>query len=94
MRPSGEAKSISGHQTSQLMRRIGEALCHTPCLPKVRRGRARRASTTQGAHSSPTGGRRRPSRGTSRLTCNTGKIQEGNPIGSQRIHNTRSLTDQ
>ncbi|KAK8936544.1 hypothetical protein KSP39_PZI012599 [Platanthera zijinensis] len=47
MRPFGEAKSISGHQTLQLMRRTGEARCHTPCLPKVPRGRARRAATTR-----------------------------------------------
>ncbi|KAK8933833.1 hypothetical protein KSP39_PZI015841 [Platanthera zijinensis] len=47
MRHFGEAKSISGHQTLKLMRRTGEARCHTPCLPKVPRGRARRAATTR-----------------------------------------------
>lgn len=34
------------------------------------------------------GDRRRPSRGTSRPTGNTGETREGNPIGSQRIHST------
>jgi hypothetical protein len=49
MRPFGEAKSISGHQTLQLMRRPygGKRVrCHTPCLPKVPRGRARRSRAT------------------------------------------------
>ena len=39
------------------------------------------------------GDRRRPSRGTSRPTGNTGETWEGNPIGSQRIHSTCSPTD-
>lgn len=49
MRPFGEAKSISGHQTLQLMRRpygVKRVRCHTPCLPKVPRGRARRSRAT------------------------------------------------
>lgn len=43
-----------------------------------------------GADSPPAGDRRRPSRGTSRPTGNTGETREGNPIGSQRIHSTCS----
>ncbi|KAG8635673.1 hypothetical protein MANES_16G058078v8 [Manihot esculenta] len=39
------------------------------------------------------GDRRRPSQGTSRPTGKTGETWEGNPIGSQRIHSTRSPTD-
>jgi hypothetical protein len=39
------------------------------------------------------GDRRRPSRGTSRPTGNTDETQEGNPIGSQKIHSTHSLPD-
>ncbi|KAF5945233.1 hypothetical protein HYC85_015461, partial [Camellia sinensis] len=101
MRPFGEAKSISGHQTLQLMRRPygvrskGKRVrCHTPCLPKVPRGRARRSrATTRERIPHRQGDRRRPSRGTSRPTGNTGETWEGNPIGSQRIHSTCSLPD-
>ena len=97
MRPFGEAKSISGHQTLQLMRRPygGKRVrCHTPCLPKVPRGRARRSrATTRERIPHQQGDRRRPSRGTSRPTGNTGETREGNPIGSQRIHSTCSLPD-
>ena len=60
MRPFGEAKSISGHQTLQLMRRPygGKRVrCHTPCLPKVPRGRARRSrATTRERIPPPAGG--------------------------------------
>lgn len=95
MRPFGEAKSISGHQTLQLMRRTGKRVrCHTPCLPKVPRGRARRSrATTRERIPHQQGDRRRPSRGTSRPTGNTGETREGNPIGSQRIHSTCSFPD-
>ncbi|RWR98213.1 LOW QUALITY PROTEIN: putative mitochondrial protein [Cinnamomum micranthum f. kanehirae] len=81
MRPFGEAKSISGHQTLQLMRRTGEACTLT--------------GQTQTRERIPhrQGDRRRPSRGTSRPTGNTGETREGNPIGSQRIHSTCSLPD-
>ncbi|KAF4349921.1 hypothetical protein G4B88_002343 (mitochondrion) [Cannabis sativa] len=62
--------------------------CHTPCLPKVPKGRARRSRATTRERIPPRqGDRRRPSRGTSRPTGNTGETWEGNPIGSQRIHN-------
>jgi hypothetical protein len=68
--------------------------CHTPCLPKVPRGRARRSrATTRERIPHRQGDSRRPSRGTSRPTGNTGETREGNPIGSQRIHSTYSLTD-
>jgi hypothetical protein len=68
--------------------------CHTPCPPKVPRGRARRSRVTpQERIPHEQGDRRRPSRGTSRPTGNTDKTREGNPIGSQRIHSTRSLLD-
>lgn len=68
--------------------------CHTPCLPKVPRGRARRSrATTRERIPHRQGDRRRPSRGTSRPTGNTGETWEGNPIGSQRIHSTCSLPD-
>lgn len=68
--------------------------CHTPCPPKVPRGRARRSrATPQERIPHEQGDRRRPSRGTSRPTGNTGETREGNPIGSQRIHSTRSLPD-
>ncbi|XP_024029868.1 uncharacterized protein LOC112094071 [Morus notabilis] len=61
--------------------------CHTPCLPKVPKGRARRSrATTRERIPHRQGDRRRPSRGTSRPTGNTGETWEGNPIGSQRIH--------
>lgn len=68
--------------------------CHTPCLPKVPRGRARRSrATTRERIPHRQRGRRRPSRGTSRPTGNTGETWEGNPMGSQRIHSTCSPTD-
>nr|QHB79558.1 hypothetical protein [Sesuvium portulacastrum] len=68
--------------------------CHTPCLPKVPRGRARRSrATTRERIPHRQGDRRRPSQGTSRPTGNTGETREGNPIGSQRIHSTCSLPD-
>ncbi|KAM0031202.1 hypothetical protein Hdeb2414_s0017g00506021 [Helianthus debilis subsp. tardiflorus] len=68
--------------------------CHTPCLPKVPRGRARRSrATTRERIPHRRGSRRRPSQGTSRPTGNTGETWEGNPIGSQRIHSTCSLPD-
>jgi hypothetical protein len=66
--------------------------CHTPCLPKVPRGRARRSRATTRERIPPRqGDRRRPSRGTSRPTGNTGETREGNLIGSQRIHSTCSF---
>ena len=55
MRPFGEAKSISGHQTLQLMRRPMEwskgkrVRCHTPCLQKVPKGRAIRRKRRPGS---------------------------------------------
>lgn len=68
--------------------------CHTPCLPKVPRGRARRSrATTRERIPHRQGDRRRPSRGKSRPTGKTGETGEGNPIGSQRIHSTCSPTD-
>lgn len=68
--------------------------CHTPCLPKVPRGRARRSrATTRERIPHRQGDRRRPSQGASRPTGNTGETWEGNPIGSQRIHSTCSLPD-
>ncbi|KAJ0668366.1 hypothetical protein HanPI659440_Chr17g0688481 [Helianthus annuus] len=74
--------------------------CHTPCLPKVPRGRARRSRAAtrkriphRRGGGGGGGGRRRPSQGTSRPTGNTGETWEGNPIGSQRIHSTCSLPD-
>lgn len=68
--------------------------CHTPCLPKVPRGRARHSrATTRERIPHRQGDRRRPSQGTSRPTGNTGETWEGNPIGSQRIHSTCSLPD-
>ncbi|EXB63585.1 putative mitochondrial protein [Morus notabilis] len=57
--------------------------CHTPCLPKVPKGRARRSrATTRERIPHRQGDRRRPSRGTSRPTGNTGETWEGNPIGN------------
>lgn len=91
-----EAKSISGNQTLQLMRRTGEArtLSHSLCLLKVPRGRARRGrATTRERIPHRQGDRRRPSRGTSRPTGKTGETREGNLIGSQRIHSTSSFPD-
>lgn len=68
--------------------------CHTPCLPKVPRGRARRSrATTRERIPHRQEDRRRPSQGTSRPTGNTGETWEGNPIGSQRIHSTCGLPD-
>ncbi|KAL8555068.1 hypothetical protein ACS0TY_003026 [Phlomoides rotata] len=61
--------------------------CHTPCLPKMPRGRARRSrATTWERIPYRQGDRRRPSQGASRPTGNTGETWEGNPIGSQRIY--------
>ncbi|MFS7926754.1 hypothetical protein Hanom_Chr04g00300861 [Helianthus anomalus] len=68
--------------------------CHTPCLPKVPRGRARRNRATTREripHRGGGGGHETPSQGTSRPTGNTSETWEGNPIGSQRIHSTCSL---
>lgn len=68
--------------------------CHTPCLPKVPRGRARRSrATTPERIPHWQGDRKWPSRGTSRPTGKTGETWEGNPIRSQRIHSTCSLPD-
>ncbi|KAJ6288074.1 hypothetical protein OIU78_014726 [Salix suchowensis] len=54
--------------------------CHTPGLPKVPRGRARRSrATTRERIPHRQGGRRRPSRGTSRPTGKIGETWEGNP---------------
>ncbi|CAN8221978.1 unnamed protein product, partial [Cochlearia groenlandica] len=100
MRPFGEAKFLSDHQTLQLMRKKAlwgkgkRVRCNTPCLPKVPRGRARRSrATTREQIPHRQGDRRRPSQGTSRPTGKTGETREGNPIGSQRIHSTCSPTD-
>jgi hypothetical protein len=55
--------------------------CHTPCLPKVPIGRARRSrATTRERIPHRQGDRRRPSRGASRPTGNTGETWEGNPV--------------
>ena len=68
--------------------------CHTPCLPKVPRGRARRSRAMPRERiPNRQGDRKRPSRGTSRPTGKTGETWEGNPIWSQRIHSTCSPTD-
>lgn len=54
--------------------------CHTPCLPKVPRGRARRSrATTRERIPHRQGDWRRPSRGTSRPTGKIGETWEGNP---------------
>nr|CAN71464.1 hypothetical protein VITISV_038985 [Vitis vinifera] len=54
--------------------------CHTPCLPKVPRGRARRSrATTRERIPHRQGDRRRPSRGTSRPTGKTGETWERQP---------------
>lgn len=54
--------------------------CHTPGLPKVPRGRARRSrATTWERIPHRQGDRRRPSRGTSRPTGKIGETWEGNP---------------
>ncbi|KAI9082390.1 hypothetical protein K1719_035813 [Acacia pycnantha] len=91
--PSGET---SVEELSRLRDDLNEngRRCHTPCLQKVPRGRARRRSraTTRERIPHRQGDRRRPSRGTSRPTGNTGETSwEGNPIGSQRIHSTCSF---
>lgn len=99
MRPFGEAKSISGHQTLQLMRRpYGiKGSVYVVTLPAFQRcledgpDAAERRPRERIPHRQ--GDRRRPSQGTSRPTGNTGETREGNPIGSQRIHSTCSLPD-
>jgi len=54
--------------------------CHTPGLPKMPRGRARRSrATTRERIPHRQGGRRRPSRGTSRPTGKIDETWEGNP---------------
>ncbi|VFQ90080.1 unnamed protein product [Cuscuta campestris] len=88
MRPFGEAKSISGHQTLQLMRRPYGSV-YVVTLPAFQRCLEDRATTRERIPHRQ-GDRRRPSRGTSRPTGNTGETWEGNPIGSQRIHSTCS----
>ncbi|KAJ3667990.1 hypothetical protein LUZ60_017781 [Juncus effusus] len=85
MRPFGEAKSISGHQTLQLKGR--EEVFTLPAFQRCLEGRARRSRAT-GADYPLQGDRRRPSPGTSRPTGKTGETREENPIGSQRIHST------
>lgn len=95
MRPFGEAKSISGHQTLQLMRRTGEAIVTLPAFQRCLEDGPDAAERRPGS-GFPTG------RGTGdghlevlkeRPTGNTGETREGNPIGSQRIHSTCSLPD-
>ena len=99
MRPFGEAKSISGHQTLQLMKRpYGvKGSVYVVTLPAFQRclEDGPDAAERRPGSGFPTGGggRRRPSQGTSRPTGNTGETWEGNPIGSQRIHSTCSLPD-
>ena len=97
MRPFGEAKSISGHQTLQLMRRpYGvKGSVYVVTLPAFQRclEDGPDAATTRERIPHRQGDRRRPSRGTSRPTGKTGETREGNPIGSQRIHSTCSPTD-
>ena len=99
MRLFGEAKSISGHQTLQLMRRpYGvKGSVYVVTLPAFQRclEDGPDAAERRPGSGFPTGGggRRRPSQGTSRPTGNTGETWEGNPIGSQRIHSTCSLPD-
>jgi hypothetical protein len=140
MRPFGEAKSISGHQTLQLMRRpyrvkgsvyvvtlpafqrcledgpdeaerqpglcilsLSVELLRILCKSVAKRNvrfRSKRVKYTERAISlhweqipHRQGDSRRPSRGTSRPTGNTGETWEDNPIGSQRIHSTCSPTD-
>ena len=69
-----------------------KARCHTPCLPKVPKGRARRSRATTGERiPRQQRGRRRPSPGTSQPTGKTGDTREENSMGSQRIHSTCSL---
>jgi len=99
MRPFGEAKSISGHQTLQLRKRpYGvKGSVYVVTLPAFQRclEDGPDAAERRPGSGFPTGGggRRRPSQGTSRPTGNTGETWEGNPIGSQRIHSTCSLPD-
>lgn len=101
MRPFGEAKSISGHQTLQLMRRpYGvKGSVYVVTLPAFQRC----------LEDGPDAAERRPGSGfpTGRGTGDghleahhdlqarpaSNLIGEGNPIGSQRIHSTCSLPD-
>nr|VDD24140.1 unnamed protein product [Brassica rapa] len=101
MRPFGEAKFLSGHQTLQLMRKKalwgkGKSV-YVVTLPAFQRclEDGPDAAERQPGSRFPTGrgDRRRPSQGTSRPTGKTGETREGNPIGSQRIHSTCSPTD-
>jgi len=99
MRPFGEAKSISGHQTLQLMRRpYGvKGSVYVVTLPAFQRclEDGPDAAERQPGSGFPTG------RGTEDghleahhdLQAKTGETWEGNPIGSQRIHSTCSPTD-
>lgn len=96
MRPFGKAKSISGHQTLQLMKRPYGSV-YVVTLPAFQRC----------LEDGPDAAERRPGsgfpagRGTGDghlkahhdLQATTGETWEGNPIGSQRIHSTRSLPD-
>ncbi|KAI5638307.1 hypothetical protein M9H77_23691 [Catharanthus roseus] len=86
MRPFGEAKSISGHQTLQLIRRpCGvKGSVYVVTLPAFQ-------SDTREQIPHRQEDRRRPSQGTSRPTGNTGETWESNPIRSQRIHRGRDL---
>lgn len=99
MRPFDEAKSISGHQTLQLMRRPygvkGSVYVVTlPAFQRCLEDGPDAAERRPGSGFPPgRGDRRRPSRGTSRPTGKTGETWEGNPIGSQRIHSTCSPAD-
>ncbi|KAL0286633.1 UNVERIFIED_CONTAM: putative mitochondrial protein [Sesamum angustifolium] len=98
MRPFGKAKSISGHQTLQLMKRpYGvKGSVYVVTLPAFQRclEDGPDAAERRPGSGFPTGrGAGRPSQGASRPTGNTGETWEGNPIGSQRIHSTRSLPD-
>ena len=85
MRPFGEAKSISGHQTLQLMRRPygvkGSVYVVTlPAFQRCLEDGPDAAERRPGSGFPPgRGDRRRPSRGTSRPTGKTGETREGNP---------------
>ena len=56
--------------------------CHTPCLPKVPRGRARRSRATTGERVPHwKGDRRRPSQGTSRPTATPARPGKATQLG-------------
>jgi len=97
MRPFGEAKSISGHQTLQLMRRpYGvKGSVYVVTLPAFQRclEDGPDAAERRPGSGFPTGRRAGDGHLEAHHDLQATPARPGKAIGSQRIHSTRSPTD-